>query len=745
MRDLDVMFSGAVPAWTAGALFVIGAVVILWAYRRTRDRVSVRQLASLTALRLATLVLLLACLVEPVLSYRDTPQSRTPVLFLLDVSKSMSVQDMPGGSSRIDAALEPWVGPRRLARQLDRKFDVRYFVFDAATRPLERAADLESQQATGEMTLIGEALASAVAQTDADDPAGIVLLTDGANQSRLDPVAQARNTGAPVYVVAVGTVAAAHRGKPDLAVVEATGDRFMNVDVENALHVQLEQRGYDGRTAIVEVLDGDVPLASESVELTGASVDVRLRVVPAVLGKRRFEIVARPFDAEEITENNRRTFTAIVGKQQLNVLYIEGTPRWEYKFLKRALERDPMVQFTGFVRGKGSLFVRQGERVGSGVLPVTVDEFASFDTIILGDISPDLLSTGQLEAIRDAVTERGKGLAFLPGARSCDAGGFGPTPLADVLPALPVNAPPYTVSGDFILEVTQAGRDQPIFADLSPPLVDRDTLKLPACLVLQKPGPGASVLATHPSERRDGAALPICVVQFAGKGRAMVMAGDGTWRWKMNVPGGAEARTVHAKLWGQAVRWLANRTDEFGGDVPFMAYTSRDYYEPDESAILLARVIREDEGSIEADVTAEVRCPSGQVVAAPLEYVPGSGGLYRTELAFAEPGQYVAHVAAERGGESVGEDDAMFYVGRPYGEFDRIEMDEQLLRALAFETGGAFHTPDTAGAIPDSLVEAASKRAIFKEMRVARMPATYVLLVAFATIEWFLRRRKGLM
>jgi hypothetical protein len=213
----------------------------------------------------------------------------------------------------------------------------------------------------------------------------------------------------------------------------------------------------------------------------------------------------------------------------------------------------------------------------------------------------------------------------------------------------------------------------------------------------------------------------------------------------MNVPGSVEDGTIHGKLWGQAVRWLANRTDEFGGDVPFMAYTNRDYYEPHENAVLIARVIREEEGSVDADVTVEVRCPSGQVVAAPLEYVPGSGGRYRTELAFSDPGQYVAHVVAERGDENVGEDDAVFYVGRPYGEFDRIEMDEKLLRLLAFETGGAFHTPDTAGAIPDQIVDAASKRAIFREMRVARMPATYALLVAFAVVEWYLRRRKGLM
>jgi len=753
MRDVSLSFSGDLPGWVAFVVFAVAGLVVFWAYRRNRHRLSRSQAVILPLLRGALLVLLLGCLVEPVLSYRAAPESEAPVVFLVDVSKSMSIPDGAGGRPRLEDALAPWVGPQDLAQQLDRKFTVDYYAFDAGTRPLAGRTDLEAQQPSGEMTLIGEALASAAAQTESEELAGVVLLTDGANQSAVDPVAQARNLGAPVYVVAVGDVAASHAGKPDLSVTDVLGERFMSVNAENELGVCLNGRGYAGQTATVDVFDGEQLLATETAELTEVDVTVRLQITPTVLGKRTFEVVARPFDTEEITENNRRQFSAIVEKNHLAVLYVEGTPRWEYKFLKRALERDPVVRFTGFIRGRSDLFVRQGERVGEGVLPVTAEEFAAFDVIVVGDVSPRLFSKDQLEALREVVVEQGKGLALVPGPRARDEGGFGRTPLAEVVPSFLTAAEDYTETGEFVPRLTARGREHPMLAGLGAFFDASSAAALNGCFVLDEPGPGATALLAHPFAQRSRGPLPLCVTQVAGKGRAMAMAMDTTWRWRMNAVDG-DARPLHARFWGQAIRWLAGGREDSGDDMPFIAYTSRDYYEPGAPSIVYARLpgaIDDDAASSRADafaepeVAAEVRTPSGAVLTTPLEFVAGSAGLYKVILTFTEPGEYTAQVSAVRGGDALGEDDARFFIGRPYGEFERIEMNERLLRALAFETGGAFYTPATASGIPDDLLEVASQRGIYVETRFARLPAVYIAMVVCAAVEWFLRKRRGLM
>ena len=759
MRDVGLTFTGGFPAWGALGLSCLAAALIYWAYRRNRERLSRSQAIALPLLRGGLLLLLLGCLVEPVLSYRTVPHREAPVAFLVDVSKSMSIADAGGPDaprSRLQAAIEPWIGGGRLASKLERRFSVHYFAFDASTRPVAGRADLAQQEAAGEMTLVGEALASAKRQTGSDDLAGMVLLTDGADHSGADPMAMAREVATPVYVVAVGEVQASFEGKPDLAVVDVQAERFMSVNADNEVTVTLDQRGFDAQTATVEVLDGDQLMTSETVELAGAQIEIQLQIRPADLGKRTFEVRARPFDTEELLENNRRKLSAIVEKRHLAVLYVEGTPRWEYKFLKRTFERDPVVQFTGFVRGRSDLFVRQGERVGQGVLPVSVEGFDPFDVILIGDVSPALFSATQLEAIRDAVRDHGKGLVLIPGPRVRDDGGFGRTALSEVLPAWLTDDESYTTAGDFVPRLSVEGRDHPVCAGLDALLTNSRATPLPGCFVLTPPRPGASVVAVHSArEARDGHLLPLCVVQRVGEGRAMTMGLDGTWHWRMGPKVNADTRALHTRLWGQAVRWLAGRDEDAPGDMPFIAYASRDYYEAGEVSILYARLGRQDKDETEAppeaalaaepEVTAEVRAPSGALLNTPLERVAGSAGLYKAQLSFTDPGEYVAKVTAVQDAAPVGEDTAAFFIGRPYGEFDQIEMNERLLRNLAFETGGAFYTPQSASRIPEDMVAVASRRGVFVEREFARMPGVYLAMVVCATIEWFLRKRRGLM
>ncbi|MBN2312168.1 MAG: hypothetical protein JXR94_24530 [Candidatus Hydrogenedentes bacterium] len=749
MSALSMHLAGGTPVIAALGLLAFAVALVVWTYRRNRDRLSRWQLLGLGALRVALMTLLLCGLVEPVLSYRSSPAEEAPVLFLVDTSKSMSLEDAvwrgrPDAQTRLEAALAPWLGPERLARTLERRFAVRYFAFDAGTRPIETASGLANLPPSGEMTLIGEALSSAAAQAGTEELSGVILLTDGVDQSSIEPVDCVRRLGAPVYVVAVGDVRATYTDKPDLAVADVSGARFMAKGVENQLVVRVNQRGFTGAAASVEVRDENAPLTTEEVELRQPSVEVRMGLMPDRVGKQVFEVVAPALEGEEVVENNRRSFTAIVEENRLAVLFVEGTPRWEYKFLKRALEWDPGVAFTGFIHGASGLFLRQGEKVGTGVLPVSREEFAQFRVIILGDLPPSALSTVQLEALKEAVLEDGRGLIFIPGPRALEGGGFGATPLADVLPALPAYAAPSAAETGFVPQLTADGREHPIFAGLGGMLASGGDFELPGCMALDVPSAGATVLAYHPFEHHGVQLRPVFVCQASGQGRCLVAGVDSTWRWRMSA-GTDAARSFHARFWGQAVRWLAGEDEESEGESSFTAYASRDYYDAGQEAILLARLRREKGAAGEVRVSAEIHGPAGDTLTTPLEFVPESGGLYRARLEFSTPGRYTAEVAARLEEQIVAEDTVQFFMGRPYQEFDRVAMNERLLRSLAFESGGAFHTPEDAQAIPDELVAEAAQRAAFVEKKFARSPLVYLLIVACASVEWYLRKRRGLM
>jgi len=739
MSGIGIGLSGALPGWALTVAATPALAVVLWAYRRNRDHVSKAQLASLAALRVVLVLLLLCCLAEPVLSYRAMPKEDTPVFFLVDVSQSMSLNDTPDGRTRLDAALDPWIGDKGLLGEVARRFAVRTFAFDAGVREQDSPGALDTLDPDGEMTLIAEAISGAVSH-DADlDPAALILLTDGQDQSRSDAVAVVRERGIPVYVVAVGEVETAASEHPDVAITDVVGERFMTVKAENELIVKIEQHGYTGMVLPLELrLNGEV-LAAENIELADTAVEVALRFTPTMPGKQVFEVLATPSAQETITQNNRRAYAAVLGDKQLSVVYLEGTPRWEYKFVKRAFERDPAVIFTGFVRGNADEFIRQGEKVGEGRLPMADADFAGFDLIVVGDLAPSMISRGQQDAIVRAVTEHGAGFLLIGGPLSREDDGFRDTALANILPAIPSSVA-QPVAGDFTPQLTADGNEHPILAGLD--LIG--TPLLPGCLVLERLSPGASILAAHPFEFRNAVQLPVCVVQYAGKGRSMIMAVDSTWRWRMAAPD-TESGDLHARFWRQAVRWLTGQEDASLGGAPFIAYTSRDYYDAGEEAVLFARTQPSADGTVEADVAAEIRTPSGRTANTPLEFVAGSGGLYRARVPLDEPGAYEAHVTGRRDEQILGEDTATFYLGEPHREFDRVAMNESLLRAIAFESGGAFYALGDEGAIPEDLTQGATARARFVEKHIAHMPILYFALVACASVEWFYRKRRGLM
>ncbi|HEO69655.1 MAG TPA: hypothetical protein ENN80_00210, partial [Candidatus Hydrogenedentes bacterium] len=473
MNAVRLDFVGGYPVWALllGSVLALGGVV--WAYRRDCERLPKRQRLLLTILRAALILLLICCLADPVLNYSATKREDMPVAVVIDVSQSMSVRDTPGRSSRLDSALEPCLGTPGVFHRLGRRFFVRYFTFDAGLRELEDPRHIGELEPTGEMTLMADALRATADLCAGQSLAGVLLLSDGADQSTLDAAAEARALGAPIFVIAAGQVATSIAQNPDVAVADVAGDRFMTVGVQHELAVRIEQHGYEGRAVALELrLEGET-LDAKKVALDGAAQEVMLEFGLDTPGKHVLEVVTEPFEDEEITQNNRREFTCIMTKGTARVLYIEGAPRWEYKFIKRVIERDPGFSFTGFVRSNPDLLIRQGESIGAGAIPFTQDEFHLFDLVILGDVPPDGLSTNQLRAIRDAVLEHGTGFLLIPGARSNDARGFGDTPLADILPVWPdPEAEP--IAGEFHMRLTPDGVDHPLFAGIdlegAPPL-----------------------------------------------------------------------------------------------------------------------------------------------------------------------------------------------------------------------------------------------------------------------------------
>jgi hypothetical protein len=254
-----------------------------------------------------------------------------------------------------------------------------------------------------------------------------------------------------------------------------------------------------------------------------------------------------------------------VTDEKLKVLYVEGLPRWDFRFLKNAMRRD-----TGLTGRDGKAidivleaeWRRLADEQRATALPRTVEELAAYHTVVLGDVSPKLLTPAFVTLLDQAVRERGVGLVVQVGPQAMPHGHD-----QTLLGLLPVQvertpgvlAPP---ARPFKLELTADGALHEAMQLYDEPGRNRaawaEMLPYQWCAAAIRPTPAATVLAVNPNVVNNFGKLPLIAWHPAGKGRVMFVGTDSTWLWRQNA-----ADRFFYKFWGQAIRFVG-RSDEAG-------------------------------------------------------------------------------------------------------------------------------------------------------------------------------------
>src|SRR6185312_6987324 len=368
-----------------------------------------------------------------------------------------------------------------------------------------------------------------------------------------------RNHRIPVYTVGFGDEQASHDVEIEDVVVASralAGSRL-------SATVKLQQHGYAGARSTLSVRDGSQVLTTRDIALaadgTVQTENVLFNVGPA--GAKTLQFAVEPVAGEANRSNNALTRLVNVEQEPRRILYFEGEPRWEYKFIRRAAADDRMIELVSMLRTTENKIYRQGvgnpQELADG-FPTRAQDLFQYQALIIGSVDAGYFSPTQQQLIRDFVDRRGGGLLLLGGRQSLADGVWGGS---EVAPALPVVLPdgketfhrdPATVS------LTAAGVDSVItrLVDDSATNIER-WKKLPYLMDYQDPGqpkPGAIVLAQmHAGEHT----MPMLVTENYGRGRTAVLATGGTWRWQMSLPLGDKS---HDLFWQQLLRWLVTDT-----------------------------------------------------------------------------------------------------------------------------------------------------------------------------------------
>ena len=351
--------------------------------------------------------------------------------------------------------------------------------------------------------------------------------------------------------------------------------------------------------------------------------------------------------------------------------------------------------------------------------------------------------------VKEFVAEGG-GLMVLGGENSFGPGGYGGTPIEEVLPVEVGGMKIGQERAAFDLTLTDSGVRHPVFAGITKFFAaERGQAKggvprLRGCTIVLRPKAAADVLAVDPLRRAEEGFLPALAAGRYGSGRVLAATFDSTWLWYAPMQGlGLESPYV--RYWGQAMRWLAgvDETQRAGG-AQVTAYADKRFYEPGQRPVVSARVT-DMEGLVteRALVDAVVRREGekeGQGKA--LSALSARRGDYEAELEALNPGKYEVTVKARLGEEELGEAVIKFRVGEPTREFEKLDLNEGLLRSVATATGGRYVPLLSFPKVPEIIRARQEEKAERKEILLSNSPLLLVAFVLLLTGEWVLRKRR---
>ena len=741
-------FRTPIPFWiiVLFALALAGLVILF--YRRMPVAVSPWMKAGFSALKILPLLLVVFCLMEPVIVTSEVSPRQGFLLLLFDDSGSMGIQDGGRGLTRVEAVKRRF-REDGLLEELSSRFRVRAYRFAART---ERVEDIGELDASGVATDIAGALGQAAGEFRDLPVAAVVLVTDGADNASTgtdklpNATAYLESQDTPVYTVGVGE----ERIARDVDILKVAASNRVTEGTITDLVVTLRSSGYDGRSVDLNIRESGRVVQTVPVRLgrDGDVQRVRVFLSPESPGILEYSAEVAPQDAETIAENNTQAFLLDNRSRTGRVLYVEGYPRREFKFIRRALEEDPRIDLVSMVRisPDGRIYrqgIRDPKRELSAGYPRSRAELFSYDAVVFGDIEADWFTPEQLEFTEAFVSDRGGGFLMIGGLNSFREGGYAGTPVEDVLPVRLTggNWAMGIVDHAFRLEPAEEGINHPLLRFASTREEDRAIWNsLPELIGYNRVGevkPGASVLAIDPGADVLEGSNVLLAVQRYGSGRSMAFTGFSTWRWQMHLPSEDQS---HERFWRQMIRWIALYAP---GRVTVA--TDRSNYGGHESVIIESRLFdREFEPVDGAAVWAHVTGPDGRSEPVRLEWSLGKSGLYRGEYRPELGGVHKVEVSVRSDEDGLLRDQTGFTVAPSAAEFTNAELHAEDLERLAGSTGGAYLPLSEADRLTEMIRPVEDTATSTRERDLRDAPFLFAAILLFLGAEWFLRRQKGL-
>jgi hypothetical protein len=755
------------PAWVK-VLLVLGAVAVaVMLYLQSRTLATWMRVI-LGTLRAVLLILILLLLFEPVSAQTKRVRVPSNVLVLVDVSESMSIaddrktsqeqaevalgmgksaKDVPSSPSRLDLARGILQNPSlQFLRDPGTNQRIRLFSFGdrleaGPDEPADVAKWLAGLKADAPSTRLGDALQQAVERYSGQPISSIIVLTDGGSNEGADPLETARQLHVPVHTIGIGLP---HPDDVRIVTVNAPEAVFPKERVP--IRVQLDSTpGFVGRDTALTVKAAGQEVARKAIKLSGAGQFEELSFVPdkAQGGSDviPLEITIEPLPGEVTEENNHSSRSVKIINDKIKVLYVEGRPRWEFRYLRAVLQRDPRMVVKFLMTEGDKDLAKAAPEQYIPRFPEEESAALQYDLVILGDVAAEFFTPKQLEWLEKLVRERGGSLLMIAGDRYTP-GTYADSPVAKLLPVKIPGAGRESVDSSVFPFVTPAGK-QSMMMTLSPDLSADDnqqawSLVRPLFNVPRLDGakPGATVLATLSDRSDRPEPYPLIAWQRYGTGKSMYVGTDKLWRMRFK-----RGDEYHAAFWGQAAQFLT-LSRLLGENKRVRLETDKKAFRTGERVLIQANVFDSEYHPVKAEaysVVVESVPPKGEPREIVLRRVPVAEGLYQGYFTADQPGNFEV-VSRLEDPRHVNKAD--FQVETINREKLDPAMQKEFLQKLAELSGGKYVRMEELSSLGDSLPDQSRVLPMPpQEMEMWNNWAVLAAVLCLAGTEWFVRRR----
>ena len=761
-REGDFSFGIPIPGLLIFVLMVSLVAATIWAYRSARGRSGRVFRGFLIVLRTIVLCFLAFCLLKPFLTiYQNNPDD-SYLLVMADRSMSMQITDSENGESRLKRVNKLLFGENTedndgLLEKLNaNKFKVRLFGFDTEAK---RIPNEVLQSAEGENTNIPNAVNEALDDLQGIPLSGIVLCTDGVDRSGTDIqklVMQVRERKVPIHTVGIGS----EEGIPDIELVKVDVPRTAEEDFPVDITATVKRTGNTKKNVTIQLIENGRIIKTFPIDIKNETTRVPLKFTPRHPGTQKYEVHVLTETDEAIPQNNTKTFILKVAPtKRVKILFV-SRPYPGFKYIKRALQDDPNIILTDRYITSDSSFggTQGGSEEDFKFYPDSKDVLFNFDAIIFGNIPASEFTRTQLENTVEFVRTRGGGFLMLGGTRSLGnskaAGSYLNTPIAELLPVeielgsppkpIPTHLPPSQIprAKGFKLQLTTEGKTEPLMklADTSTENLQRWD-KMPKFIgysKVKRAKAGATILAEHPSDRNEFGKRILIATHNYNVGRVMVFAANNSAPWQMGLPHEDDS---NERFWRQTAKWLTTAPkSSLKLDIAKTEYTLKEPVVIEVTAMDKAFALTN-----KAKVRTIIVDGTGTRKELQLEQVLGTDGLYTARFIPGEYGEYTVTATGTLNGEDLGKQQAIFEVKPSYAEFSDAALNVPMLTTLANMSDGKYYPIEEANQLVNQIALVESATSEIADVDIWDLPLIFGLILMLLGLEWFLRKRAGLV